>query len=133
MCGPLTGGAFVALRVAEVLDIGFCFTKRTEEPTSRALYSARYTLPGEPDIVGRRVAVVDDVINAGSATSSTLATLRAAGAEPVVIGALLVLGDNARRLAEEQRLALAMVTRHDNTIWEPGRCPLCAARVALDN
>lgn len=132
-CGPLTGGAFVALRIAEVLDIGFCYTERIAEPVSDALYSARYALLGAPDVAGRRVAVVDDVINAGSATSSTLETLRAAGAEPVAIGALLVLGDNARQFAENQKLALAAVADYDNTIWEPGHCPLCAAGVSLDS
>ena len=41
---------------------------------------------------GRRVAVVDDVIIAGSAVRGVLVELGACGATPVAIGALAVLG-----------------------------------------
>src|SRR5919107_1434591 len=47
---------------------------------------------------GRRLAIVDDVMSAGSALRGTCAELVAHGAEPVVAGALLVLGDVGARV-----------------------------------
>jgi adenine phosphoribosyltransferase len=45
-----------------------------------------------PAVAGRRVAVVDDVIATGGSISASLRLLRAAGADVVAIGALLVEG-----------------------------------------
>jgi orotate phosphoribosyltransferase len=81
---------------------------------------------------GRSVAVVDDVINAGSATRATIADLRACAARPVALGALLVLGDGAAQLAGAEGVALASVAELANAIWEPADCPLCAAGVVLE-
>lgn len=131
ICGPLTGGAFVALRVAEILGVRFCYTERTTRPTPGDLYSAYYTLAGAPDVAGCRVAVVDDVVNVGSATRSTLAALRAGNAEPVAVGALLALGDTVHQLARQDGLAAAVVRRHDSVLWLPDDCPLCAAGIEL--
>ena len=56
-----------------------------------------------PDVAGRRVALVDDVISTGATTGAALRLLRAVGADVVVIGALVTeaskwrgaLGDDA--------------------------------------
>jgi hypothetical protein len=45
---------------------------------------------------GKRVALVDDVINAASAVRSAWADLEDAGAQPVALGALMVLGSRRR-------------------------------------
>ena len=47
------------------------------------------------DLTGTVVAIIDDAINAGSATRATFAALTALGAQPVAVGALLILGDTA--------------------------------------
>ena len=62
------------------------------------------------------MAIVDDVINAGSATRATLADLRACGARPIAVGALLVLGSGAADLTAAEGLALASVARVPNTL-----------------
>jgi orotate phosphoribosyltransferase len=131
VCGPLSGGAFLAQMIAAELDVEFCHTERTEAPRDGELYSARYRLPEGVPVGGRRVAVVDDAINAGSAVRSTLAALRDGGAVPVAIGALLVLGTSAPALAAAQGLALETVARIDNDLWTPEDCPLCAAGAEL--
>lgn len=77
--------------------------------------------------------MVDDVINAGSAARSTLATLRDGQADPVAIGALLALGTAASALTAEQGLALEAVDRLDNTLWAPKDCPPCTAGEALED
>jgi orotate phosphoribosyltransferase len=134
VCGPLVGGAFVAQAVAERLGIEASWTERVPAPSRASLYAARYRLPDalRGRLGGRSVAVVDDVVNAGSATRATIAELRACGARPVALGALLVLGDGAARLAGGEGLALASVAALANAIWPPADCPLCAAGVALE-
>ncbi len=135
VCGPLVGGAFVAQLVAAELDVDAVHTERGPAPAGDALYARAYALPtGLRDrVCGRRVAVVDDVINAGSATRATLAALEAAGATPVALGALLVLGDGADGLAAERGLPLERVAALPAPLWTPAECPLCAAGTALED
>lgn len=134
VCGPLVGGAFVAQAVAERLGIEASWTERVAAPSHGGLYAARYRIPDalRGGLRGRSVAVVDDVVNAGSATRATIADLRACGARPVALGALLVLGEGAAQLARAEGLTLASVAELANAIWEPTDCPLCTAGVALE-
>src|SRR2546430_9970881 len=55
---------------------------------------------------GERVAIVNDVINAGSAVRGTLASLKQCGAQPVAIGTLAVYGQAAGELAATHHPAL---------------------------
>ena len=79
----------------------------------------------------QRVAVVNDVINAGSAVRGALIDLDACGARPVAIGALLVLGTSAARLAADRGVALETLASLPNTLWTPAECPLCGRGVPL--
>src|SRR3954454_6467198 len=134
VCGPLTGGAFVAQLVAAELDVEFSFAERHAPARGEALYAVEYRLPaglrGRAD--GKAVAIVDDAINAGSAIRATHADLLACGARPVAIGALLVLGTAASRFAAERKLPLESIATLDNTVWVPAECPLCAVGVPLE-
>jgi orotate phosphoribosyltransferase len=118
VCGPLVGGAFVAQMVASELAAGFCWSEQPDYAIPAALRS---------HVDGARVAIVDDAINAGSATRATLAGLRACGAEVVALGALLILGDRVEQLAAAEGLPLAHVATLPTHLWEPAACPLCAA------
>ena len=135
MCGPLTGGAFLAQSVAAVLDVEFYYTERHAPVERDALYAVTYRLPdGLREMVrGQAVAVVDDAINAGSAVRGTLAELRACGATPVAVGALLVLGSAAASWCAGQGLPLEAVARLPNEIWAPADGPLCAAQTPLED
>ena len=136
VCGPLLGGALIASAVATALDCELYVA----EPASPAgppgeLFRARYVVP-EPvrsRLAGRRVAVLDDVVNAASATRATVADLRAAGATVVAIGALLVLGDRAAEYAEREGVPLIYVESLPNRIWEPPACPMCASGEPLED
>ncbi|MGZ4271377.1 MAG: phosphoribosyltransferase family protein [Solirubrobacteraceae bacterium] len=134
VCGPLVGGGFVAQAVAQRLGIDASWTERVAAPSAGGLYAARYRIPDalRERVRDRSVAVVDDVINAGSATRATIADLRACDARPVALGALLVLGQGAAELAGAEGLALASVAALANAIWDPADCPLCAAGVVLE-
>src|SRR5687768_2240099 len=84
VCGPMTGGALLAQAVSRQLGVTFTYTERTVESDG----SVRYLLPPAqaPLVHGARVAIVDDAINAGSATGGTYHALVSAGARPVAIG-----------------------------------------------
>ena len=134
VCGPLVEGAFVALTVAEALGVPFGYAERVQGQGT-GLYPVRYRLPRalRAEVAGKRVVVINDVINAGSAVRGTVEDLRACGAVPVGIGALLVLGEWAAEFAREERLALETLEARPNPIWAPGACPLCQGGVALED
>ena len=67
--------------------------------------------------------------NAGSAVAATCAELRRWGAEARVIGALVLLGSHATRLG----LPIEAIATIDNALWSPAECPLCRARVPLED
>lgn len=132
ICGPLVEGAFLAVMVARTLDVPFTYAQ--PKPSGRGeLFPVDYPLPaGFPPLLhGRRVAIVNDVINAGSAVRGTLSSLRACGAEPVAIATLAVLGESADRLAAEAGVPLETLARLPNEVWPPDQCPLCARQVPL--
>ncbi len=135
VCGPLLGGAFLAQLVAQALGVEFCFTERVMPAEPSGLYRARYVLP--PAFVtrlgGKRVAMVDDVMSAGSALRGTYTELRAQGAVPVVAGALLVLGSTGADYFAEQGIAVEAVTREKYDLWLPADCPLCSERLPLED
>jgi orotate phosphoribosyltransferase len=131
LCGPLTGGAFLAQMVAEELQLPWVYAERVvrHADASTSLYPVAYPIPAElADIVrGRRVAVINDVTNAGSAVRGALASLRAHNATPVVIATLLTLGEAPAALAASDGIPLEALAHEPNNLWEPVACPLCTA------
>lgn len=112
VCGPMTGGAFLAAMVASDLRVD--------------------VVPAESrDLRGRRVALVDDAINAGSAVRSTWADLKDGGADLVALGALIVLGSPGAAFAAERGVPLRCLVTLPNQAWEPSRCPLCKSGVTM--
>ena len=134
VCGPLLGGALLAQLVAQSLGAGFAFTERRSSE-SDGLYAARYDIPPAfgPRLRGRRVALVDDVMSAGSALRATRAALEAHGARPVVVGALLVLGTAGAGFFDHHHVRLEAVLRDSYELWAPEVCPLCLARQPLED
>lgn len=135
VCGPLLGGAFLAQLVAHELAVEFCFTERVMPSQPDGLYRARYVLPSAfaARLRGKRVAMVDDVMSAGSALRGTYAELLAHGALPVVAGALLVLGSTGANFFAERGVAVEAVARDDYDLWLSDDCPLCASGLPLED
>lgn len=135
ICGPLVEGAFVSLLVASELGTAFCYAERFFRADANALFPAEYRLPEtlRRAVRGKRVAIVNDVINAGSAVRGTFEEICGCDARVVVIGSLLTLGSAARELATSKRVALETLTTVANTLWTPSECPLCTAGVPLEN
>lgn len=135
ICGPALGGALIASAIATVLDVELYIAEAAPPAQGEGeLFRARYTVPTaiRSRLRERRVAVVDDVINAGSATRATVGDVRDAGAQVVALGALLVLGESPGDYATRQGLPLVHVAAMPNHIWEPAECPRCAAREPLE-
>lgn len=128
VCGPMSGGAFLAQLVASELGVTFTWAERVPEPAT-GLDSATYRVPEaqQPLMRDQRVGVVDDVINAGSAARATSAQVEAAGGEVVALGALLVLGDRAAWHASSVGVPLECLARRGSQLWAPEHCPLCQA------
>jgi orotate phosphoribosyltransferase len=134
ICGPLVGGAFLAQMIAATLDVEFYFAERIAPPPGDTLFAVKYRIPAalRSRISGQAVAVVDDVISAGSAVRGTVADLQACEARPVALGALLVMTGAAARFAAAQGVPLVHLAYMDPGIWLPVDCPLCAAGVPLE-
>ena len=135
VCGPLVEGAFVAMMVAPRLRVPFTYAERIADDTLSGLYPVRYRLPGalREVVRGRRVAIVNDVINAGSAIRGTSTDLVACVAQPVAVATLAVLGGRAAEFAAANQIALETLAALPNEIWEPAVCPLCRDGVPLNN
>jgi orotate phosphoribosyltransferase len=69
VCGPLLGGVFLAQLVAQQLGVEFWYAERKRTAESEDLFRARYAIPPARArrLKGRRLAIVDDVMSAGSA------------------------------------------------------------------
>ncbi len=134
VCGPMRGGAFLAQLVAHDLRVEFCFTDRVMPADSTGLYPARYVLPAgfASRVKGKRIAIVDDVMSAGSALRGTFRELESHGAEVVVAGALLVLGDVGATYFRERHVAVEAAARDPYELWTSDDCSLCAEGVALE-
>ncbi len=137
ICGPLVEGAYVALMVASALGLEFSYAERRPPPSDRPvdapLFQVKYELPRvlRARVRGKRVAIVNDVISAGSAVRGTLADLRACGATVVAIGALAIMGTSAKRFAEDEGLILESLAEFPHGLWTPAECPLCRSGVPL--
>jgi orotate phosphoribosyltransferase len=134
VCGPLVEGSFVALLVALHLNAQFIYTEPYSQRAQDDLFPVGYRVPAplRPGLRGKRVAIVNDVINAGSAIKGTFADLRICKAEVIDISALLVLGTAASVFALSEGVPLRSIATLPNNLWIPTECPLCASGAPLE-
>jgi orotate phosphoribosyltransferase len=135
VCGPLVEGAFVGLMVALQLNVQFTYSERFARSAASGLFPAGYRIPAplREGLRDKRVAIVNDVINAGSAMRGTFNDLQDCGAIVVAIGALLVLGTAAPVFASGKGVPLRSVATLPNDLWTPSECPLCASKIPLED
>ena len=133
VCGPFVGGAFLALLLAERLGVKFFYTQLVAAPSEK-MFGARYTLTPElaRRIAGSRVAVVDEMISAGSSVRATMEAVQATKASVAVVGSLTLLGTKGKEHFEAIGMPLEYLSAQPLAMWHPADCPLCAAGVALD-
>ncbi len=129
ICGPFLGGAFLAHALAIELGVDFYFAEPLTQADGSGLFKAEYRLRPELQrrVRGERVAVVDDVISAGSSVRATTVALDGAGAKTVAIGTILLLGTIASEHYASIGIPLETLDRRDLALWPPSACPLCRA------
>ena len=134
VCGPLNGGAFLAQLVARLLGSEFYYTVAAP-PQGAGDFKARYDLPAGVGyrLLGKRLALVDDVMSAGSSLRATMMTIEQHGAIPIVIGALAVLGSTGENFFKERGLRTETTGRAPFETWRQPECPLCAAGMPLED
>lgn len=132
ICGPLVEGAFLGLAVARRLNLPFTYSERGAA-SADSLYPYGYALPRalRPFVTGKRVAIVNDVISAGSAVRGTFVDLERCGATVLAIGALLVLGGWSREFTATQRIALETLAEEPFDLATAADCAQCRAGVPL--
>jgi len=135
ICGPLIGGAFLAHALAGQLGARFYYTEPGPGAIHPGLFQATYGLPVElrRRARGERMAVVDDVISAGSSVQATMSGLLAAGATTVCVGAILILGTTGLEKLREQSIPVATIASEPLNLWPPASCPLCEAAMPLQS
>ena len=131
VCGPLTGGAFVAQMLAAQAGADFVFAERRVAADGAVHYRVPDAL--RPALRGRRMLLVDDAVNAGSALLLTLEDARACGARLAGFASLLTLGDAAARIAAEHGVPFHRLASLERGMWAADACPLCASGVPLQD
>ena len=112
------------------VKFGLKFEPLNQQPAEEKpakLYPLRYQIPPPlcAEVGGKRVAIVNDAINVGSAVRGTFADLKRCQAEPVAIAALATLTPWASRFAETNGLGLEVLVSLESEVWTPTACPLC--------
>ncbi|MCM3873286.1 MAG: hypothetical protein ND895_21600 [Pyrinomonadaceae bacterium] len=135
VCGPLLGGAFLAQAVASHMGLRFYYAQQVPAKTPGPLFSAGYQLPPElrRQVGNERVAIVDDVVSAGSSVRATAEDLITTGAQTVVVGTLMLLGNQAVDHFAARGIPLVALARQNFNLWAPDECPLCRAGASLEN
>jgi orotate phosphoribosyltransferase len=133
VCGPFIGGAFLAQALAMNLGTRFFYAERQPDSIDRDLFKANYDLPRaqRQRVRGQRVALVDDVISAGSSVRAVSAALDAAGASTVVVASLLTLGTEGISHFAARGVPFETLDRRAFPLWKPEECPLCHDAVPL--
>ncbi len=117
---PPMGGILIGYEVARALGLPFLFPERDDT----GILSLRRGFTLSP---GDRVLVVEDVITTGKTTREVLELIRAQGALPV---ALMALVDRSAEHRVED-LSVHALMRLDIPAYAPEHCPLCVQGIAL--
>ena len=135
VCGAMVGGAFVAYSVAETLGLEFIYTERhvTSHPDAR--YEVRYELPQtlRSAVADRKIGIIDDVINAGSAVTQTYKELKSLCADTVVFASLLTVGGKSPKRLSGEYPPIVALEHLESNLWKPADCPLCKSGILLSD
>lgn len=126
-------GAFdvVASPAVGAVVLGFCTARAAgaraifaERTAGELVFRRGFTVA--PD---ERVLVVEDVITTGGSARAVVELVRAAGSEPVGVGALVDRSGGAADVGVPLRALASLPARS----WAAEDCPLCARGEALDD
>lgn len=131
VCGPATGGMIVAEWTAHELGALSIFTEHDPSEQSEALRGRFVLRRGYDHIVsGKRVLVVDDIVNTGLSLRQTADAVRGAGGQ--VIGAACLV---SRGNVDNTELGVERFTyllEYKIPVWPASECKLCRAGVPIN-
>jgi orotate phosphoribosyltransferase len=130
VCGPATGGLIIAEWVGHELGILATFTEH-DTPRPGEL-RGRFVLRRGYDhlVTGKRVFVVDDIVNTGHSIGQTIEAVRWAGGTVVAAGTLVNRGNvGAKEIGVEN---LVYLLEYKIPAWPAADCPLCRSGVPVN-
>jgi len=124
VCGPATGGIILAQWTGHHLGVPAVYAEKAPEG-GMALRRGYDKL-----VAGKRVLVVEDVLNTGGSIKDTIAAVRRAGGEVVAAAALV----NRGGVVAGDVGAPALVALLDVVLeaWDAAACPLCRDGVPVN-
>jgi orotate phosphoribosyltransferase len=123
VCGPAMGGIILAQWTGHHLGLPAIYAEKTAG--GMALRRGYDKL-----VAGRRVLVVEDILNTGGSIRETIAAVREAGGDVVAAAALVNRGGvTAADVGAPQLVALLDVALD---AWDPDACPLCRDSVPIN-
>jgi orotate phosphoribosyltransferase len=131
VCGPATGGLIVAQWTAHALGLPAVFAEH-EALHDPGQLRGRFILRRGYDrlVAGRRVLVVDDVVNTGHSIRQTVAAVRSAGGKVTTAAALVHRGNiDAGGIGVSRYIYLL---ESDIPEWPAANCPLCRQGVPVN-
>jgi orotate phosphoribosyltransferase len=131
VCGPATGGLVIAEWTAHELGVLSLFTEHDAAPEGEAL-RGRFILRRGYDrlVAGKRVLVVDDIVNTGLSLRQTAEAVRGAGGQVVGAACLVSRGNvGAAGLGVDQFVYLL---EYKVPAWPASACHLCQAGVPVN-
>ena len=123
VCGPALGGIILAQWVGHHLGLPAVYAEKVDD--GMALRRGYDRL-----VRGRRVLVVEDVVNTGGSVQQAIAAVRVAGGEVVAVAALCNRGGVTAEALGVPVLQALLEVRLDS--WPAAECPLCRDGVPVN-
>ena len=123
VCGPEIGGAVIGAAVAHALLVGFVRAERHQVDSG----APRYLIPEgqRPQVAGKRVLIVDDAINAGSATVACQRAIEALGGQVAGVASVIIRESAVPELRQRLGVPIEALLTMPWQIWAPETCPQC--------
>ena len=124
VCGPAMGGIILAQWTGNHLGLPAVYAEKSPDGgmTLRRGYDKL--------VAGKRVLVVEDVLNTGGSVREAVGAVRAAGGDPVVVAALVNRGGVTA--ADVGVPALVALLEVELDAWDAATCPLCRDGVPVN-
>lgn len=131
VCGPATGGLIIAEWTAHELGVLSIFAEHDPTPVDGQL-RGRFVLRRGYDrlVSGKRVLVVDDIVNTGLSLRQTAEAVRAAGGEVEAAACLVNRGNVDAAGLDVSRFVYLLEYRIP--AWPGPACQLCQAGVPVN-
>lgn len=131
VCGPATGGLIIAEWTARALGVLSLFTEHDPAPAGPSPRGRFILRRGYDQVVpGKRVLVVDDIVNTGLSLRQTVEAVRGAGGRVVGAACLVTRGNvDAAGLAVDRFTSLL---EYKIPAWPAQDCRLCRAGVPVN-